>query len=698
MEKLDYELCKKYANALPGAEHTRMRELDDLENGMDSESSEDVIVCNFGDKPKEAGILLSVKRNSKGILRSYYAKGGYSHALIIGSTGSGKSQGYICNTVMNANGNASYFIGDPKGEIYRATYYRLCEVYGPDNVKTINFMQPELSDFHINYLCVLARKLLDTLSKTQSSSIRKRAWEHVESEVRKYCDVLFLVSSQRDPTWEVTARDFICAILLGLFEDLTLEAEEEKRTKRCRTTPEIINFTTVSKIFYSFKWNRYGFNEGGFFKSRSAESVALKYAKAVLDNADTTRANYFQFVSNYLKSVTDPRIAEISAYNDFNIESMGDRPQAIFFIYDISDEALRDFVNKVLAQCVNLLLESTHKKVEPLDTPVLFLIDEFPTLKPNPVYPNLLATGRGSNIYLHMVVQSYTQLASRYPEEHKAMIDNCPYTYFIGTNDAETAKKFSTELGLTTIPDPVKFQQGMFSTLTVPIVTQDNLMHRMKEGEAYIKAHRHQPIRGFFEFFHKTAEYAQYSSAEQTMKQNKPKNQKPNISYDAPWMHAQNNDDEDDDDDDDDLLNILIDEENKKESNDEDNEDEEKIITLETLYSSDFNMQESINHIPNVEKLAEDAIANIPDKMFPPTWCNVEQFENICMDLIEKIVKMNKNWSRKDAMHEAAKELVAVRSADQSQETLDVHARVLYEFSISTDDEYLLLRKQIFEE
>ncbi len=537
MNKLDFKECEQYAKTLPGAEHTHLRSLDELS------LSEDCISLEYGKTDKNTGVLLSTKRNEKGELISYYTRKKLGHVTVIGSSGSGKSEGDIRGTLMNQNGSQSGVYTDVKGELMPSTYYRLCEIYGKENVKTINFMEPEKSDYHVNYLYVLADEWRTAYRSKMTVEEKRLAWGRVVSELKKYMDILFVVTSQKDPTWETVGKNFILAIVIGLFEDLTLTKEEERKTKRCRTTPEIINFSTVYQIFHSFSWGkRYrNFEDGGFLTNRESSSLAFQYSNAVINNAENTRANYLQFVDNYLKEINDPRIKAISAFNDFNVEELGKKPQILFIIYDISDVCLREYVNKVVAQNINLLLESTHKKAKPLDVPVVFYLDEFPTLRPNPVYPNILATGRGSNIFLHMVIQSYSQLESRYPEEYKAMLENCDFTYFIGTNDADTAKKFATELGQTTIPNPVDYLHGHFSTITVPVVSQDYLMHRMQDGEVFIKMHRRQPIRGFFEFHHRTKEYQAYPLFEnQGIKVNRPLS-----VYDAPWLHS----DEDDDDD-----------------------------------------------------------------------------------------------------------------------------------------------------
>ena len=56
---------------------------------------------------------------------------------------------------------------------------------------------------------------------------------------------------------------------------------------------------------------------------------------------------------------------------------------------------------------------------------------------------------------------------------------------------------------------------------------------------------------------------------------------------------------------------------------------------------------------------------------------------------------MDKCTQRKDALEEAAKELVAVRLAGQSKKAEDVHERVLKEFLTASDEEYLIFRKHI---
>lgn len=72
-----------------------------------------------------------------------------------------------------------------------------------------------------------------------------------------------------------------------------------------------------------------------------------------------------------------------------------------------------------------------------------------------------------------------------------------------------------------------------------------------------------------------------------------------------------------------------------------------------------------------------------------------EEFENKCMDVIEKIVSINIKQDRQGAIKVAEKMLEKAKSTG-SKVVIDIYERVLHEFNIATDAEYELLRKQIF--
>ena len=77
---------------------------------------------------------------------------------------------------------------------------------------------------------------------------------------------------------------------------------------------------------------------------------------------------------------------------------------------------------------------------------------------------------------------------------------------------------------------------------------------------------------------------------------------------------------------------------------------------------------------------------------------SVEEFENKCMDIIEKIVSISPKQNRQGAIAVAEKMLANAKSKANNKTATDIFERVVKEFNIATDEEYDLLRKQIFGE
>lgn len=76
----------------------------------------------------------------------------------------------------------------------------------------------------------------------------------------------------------------------------------------------------------------------------------------------------------------------------------------------------------------------------------------------------------------------------------------------------------------------------------------------------------------------------------------------------------------------------------------------------------------------------------------------MEEFENKCMDIIEKIVCISPKQTRAQAIAVAEKMLETAKTKTSKKSVLDIYERVVHEFKIATDEEYNMLRKQIFSE
>ena len=499
MRNHDWKLFCKIAGEEPYKEHTVLKTPETI---TDNPAYYSYV---YGEPiPEDVhGRVLCTSRNAAGELVVTKLREN-THQMIYGASGSCKTQGAVLGELSNLDGRTSYIVFDTKAEVTPLVYEAAARLYGRENVMIANFLEVGHSMVRLNPFVPMAEKW--RAAEREDPMVAKGIRDAITTEVRKFIDCAFEVKAQKDPTWEETAKEFIFAMVMALFEDLTLTPSEEQRFRRQRTFPHQINFDTVARIVNSFSWER-SFVDHGFLSGRNVDSTAFLSSRIVRDNATNTRANYLGFVQKYLAQYADPKIVEMSKDHTFDVTSMSDTPKVLFLIYDQSDLAVRDWVNVIVAHFMQTLLAKSHKTSSRLKVPVVAVIDEFPTLRPNSVYPTILETGRGCNVFLTLVVQSLSQLKSRYPDDYVSMVNNCALQTFLGTNDFETAKEFSNKLGQTTVPDPQAFLQGRYVSETVNVVTSDKLMHRMNHGESFLCIDRQMPIHGSFCLHYQTEEY-----------------------------------------------------------------------------------------------------------------------------------------------------------------------------------------------
>lgn len=128
----------------------------------------------------------------------------------------------------------------------------------------------------------------------------------------------------------------------------------------------------------------------------------------------------------------------------------------------------------------------------------------------------------------------------------------------------------------------------------------------------------------------------------------------------------------------------------------QENNSQEKHTLMEgedmDLLPISFDMQKTIADIIAFNDIVKEEIAKPIDIISEGD----SAFENKVMVLIEAVVRLNSSGRRSDAISEAAKELVVVRLLGFSSQTTAVYERALVELKRATDEEYNLLRKQIF--
>lgn len=499
---LNNKLLEKYAQDVPG-EKTVLLKIGDLANDNN-------FTFYKAQSAHQPGIPVSSFRDNNGELY-ILQHNGYCHSLVAGSTGCGKSMRFLINQLFNLTGDTSVIIVDIKGELYRYTSAYLKQIYGKDNVKQMDFTHPDRSQIFFNPLTDIAKRYRNAELYPECKKVMRDA---ALADLRILFNKLFPICSE-NKSWESGAQGFIYGIALGLLEDMLLNQDQEARTGRRRVLPEQINLEAISEVFYNFSYSNTSgrFDDCNFFSSRPESDIVWRYVYGIINNAPTTRACYMQIIEDYLNGYNYPDIRNLTITDNLDISTLADIPQVIFLTYDITDEHMRGFVNQYIVKSLDTLKNKARDmETLRLNVPVLYLLDEFPTLEAHPIYSTIFSVGRGLNIFITAVVQDYTQLATTYSDGVAQQIrNNCNLNFFLGTNDLHTAQCVKEQIGKHVIPDPAGLLRGDDIKFTEQhVVSEDMLLHRMKPGEAYITINNHMPLKGHFELYFDCPEYIKF--------------------------------------------------------------------------------------------------------------------------------------------------------------------------------------------
>jgi type IV secretion system protein VirD4 len=389
-----------------------------------------------------------------------------AHALIIGTTGSGKTTAYI-NPVIRISAEcgvkASMLISDPKGELYRLHAKSLVDK-GYD-VKVLDLRNPfhsikwnPLERAYLNYRRMLnieteaaaneetggyifeGREYRDIDKLRNAFAVKRQEINDVIYEdLHDIATVLSPVLNKREPRWESGAKNFILAIALAMLED--------SGDPELGMTKERYNFYNLKAAATNTE------NECAellrYFKGRSDASQARGLSKQVLDSSDKTRGSYLSTLFDKLNLFADLSLCSLTSANEIDFGRLADKPSALFLQIPDERETRHPLAAMVILQAYKELVRAANGKPDlTLPRPVYFLLDEFGQLPPIPKLEQMITVGRSRNIWLHLVVQSYAQLVKVYDEKVAEIIkSNANIQVFIGSTDQKTIDEFSKRCG-----------------------------------------------------------------------------------------------------------------------------------------------------------------------------------------------------------------------------------------------------------
>ena len=397
------------------------------------------------------------------------------NVLVVGGSGSGKTFNYVTPNICQLNTN--YFITDPKGTLLKDAGYLFTD--NGYQVKSFN-----------------------TINLDESMHYNPLRYVKTDTDILSFVNCFIMNTNGEgktsDPFWE-NAEKMLYTALIALLRDwfpeedytlsglLTLlslaEAREEEE-----------NFmSALDLIFYQIETGkRFARNvgaagaprrKGGLSRDFTADTGWSWQSSRFRRNYDGVRPaergglspdedfalmNYKNFkvaAGRTLKSIIiscNVRLAPIATsgvrqlleYDEMELDTLGDPDTrtAVFGILSDTDKTLSFLFAIMMWQCIDQLCRKALTDYGgKLPRPVHFIFDEFANIGTIPQIEETIAVTRSRNIGITIILQSMSQLESKYDKKAQTIVDCCDSTLFLGGKSNSTNKEIAEMIGKQTI-------------------------------------------------------------------------------------------------------------------------------------------------------------------------------------------------------------------------------------------------------
>ena len=404
-----------------------------------------------------------------------WVDGGEGHTMIMGSSGSGKTQMIAFPMVKSlAKHDESMIITDPKGEIYEGTSKMLKE--RGYNVILLNFRNPQRGSgwnpLHLPYQYYKngnvdkANELVDDLG----------------------VNILYDEAAQNnDPFWEKTSADYFSGLCLALFED----AKEEE-----------INLNSIN-MFTTIGEEKAGPNTtyvNEYFKTKDPNSPAYVSASSTLIAPNETKGSILSVFKQKLRLFASrENMCEMLSHSDFEFEDIGRKKTAVFIVIQDEKTTYHSLVTIFVKQCYETLVDYAQKCGGKLPFRTNFILDEFANMPPLKDVETMVSAARSRNMRFTFIIQNFAQLTGKYGKETGDTIrGNCMNTIYLISTELAALEEISKLCG------EIKVKTGKGDKEkeeTRPLVTVSDLQ-KMPFGEIILLRQRLNPFKTKLRFDH----------------------------------------------------------------------------------------------------------------------------------------------------------------------------------------------------
>ena len=380
------------------------------------------------------------------------------NVLVIGGSGSGKTRFWLKPNLMQMH--SSYVVTDPKGTILVECGKMLQRGTPKMRPKLGKDHQP-IRDRHGNPVYETVKdkngkvvyepyriKVLNTINFKKSMHYNPFAYLHSEKDILKLVTTLIANTKGEgkagDDFWVKAETLLYCALIGYIHYEAPLEEQN------FATLIEFINAMEVREDDEEFK-NPVDLMFDALEAEKPHHFAVRQYKKYKLAAGKTAKSILISCGAR-LAVFDIAELREVTAYDELELDTLGDRKTALFLIMSDTDDSFNFLISMCYTQLFNLLCEKADDVYGGrLPVHVRCLIDECANIGQIPKLEKLVATIRSREISACLVLQAQSQLKAIYKDNADTIIGNMDTSIFLGGKEPTTLKELAAVLGKETI-------------------------------------------------------------------------------------------------------------------------------------------------------------------------------------------------------------------------------------------------------
>ena len=345
------------------------------------------------------------------------------NCCVIGSSGSGKTRFWLTPQLLQAH--SSFVVVDPKGGVLSQLGHFLQKRRG----------------YKI--------KVFNSIDFSKSMHYNPLAYIKNEADILKFVNALISNTKgegkEGDPFWTKAETLLYCALIAYII----FEGPAEDRNMN--TLVDMISGMEVKEDDDDFM-NAVDYMFKGLEKRKPDCFAVKQYKKYKLSSGKTAKSILISCGAR-LAPFDIPQLREIMSYDEMELDRMGDRKTATFFVISDTDSTYNFLVALAFSQMFNLLCEradNVHGGRLPHHVRVLW--DEAANTGQVPGLEKLVAVIRSREVSLCLLYQQLAQCKAIYDKHAETILGNMDSVVFLGGREASTIKEISENwLGKATI-------------------------------------------------------------------------------------------------------------------------------------------------------------------------------------------------------------------------------------------------------